>query len=198
MPQRLHDARVSIAHGREVAARANIGHRKLRPREVLQNRPEDDERSRVVQLAVRCIGDDADHFDVTTLRVRRAECAGRQRRLRGTARARGTPRPAPRRASPGRRPTRCRAPADAGVGTNRRSRATRTPVSTVTSERRDAVGPRVVIIGRERPREPEVGRVIHRQRRRIGPRHAGKVGDERPVVIRRQQLHDLRARETRG
>ena len=31
------------------------------------NRPEDDERPRVVQLDVRRIGDDADHFDVTTL-----------------------------------------------------------------------------------------------------------------------------------
>ena len=67
MTQRLHDARVSIAHRREVAARTDIRHRKLRPRQVLQNRPEDDERPRVVELAVRGIGDDADHFDVTTL-----------------------------------------------------------------------------------------------------------------------------------
>src|SRR5262245_33779177 len=68
MTQRLHDARVSIAHRREVATRADIRHRKLRPPHFLQNRSEDDERPRVVELAVRGICDDADHFDVTTLR----------------------------------------------------------------------------------------------------------------------------------
>ena len=129
MTQRLHDARVSIAHRREVAARADIRHRKLRPRHVLQNRPEDDERPRVVELAVRGIGDDADHFDRHDARVRRAGCAGRRRRLPGTAREPGTPRPAPRRASPGRRPTRCHGPAAAAAGTDRRSRATRTPAA---------------------------------------------------------------------
>ena len=67
MTQRLHDARVAIAHRREVAARTDIRHRKLRPRQVLQNRSEDDERPRVVELAVRGISDDADHFDLTTV-----------------------------------------------------------------------------------------------------------------------------------
>jgi hypothetical protein len=67
MPQRIHDAGISIAHRREVAARTNIGHRKLRPRRFLQNRSENDERPWVVQLAVRGIGDDADHLDVATL-----------------------------------------------------------------------------------------------------------------------------------
>ena len=62
-------ARVSVAHRREVAARTDIRHRKLRPRHILQNRPEDDERPRVVEPAVWRIGDDADHFEVARLRA---------------------------------------------------------------------------------------------------------------------------------
>src|SRR5262252_3091384 len=68
MTQRLDDARVAVAHRPKVAARADVRHRKLRPRHVLKNRPEDDERPRVVELAVRGIADDADHFRVARLR----------------------------------------------------------------------------------------------------------------------------------
>ena len=67
MTQRLHDACISVAHRRQVAAGTNIGHRKLRLRHLLQNRSEHDQRPRDVQLVVRGIGDDPNHFDVTTL-----------------------------------------------------------------------------------------------------------------------------------
>ena len=73
MPQRLHDTRVSIAHGRQVAGRPDIRHRKLRPLHFLHDRSEDDERPRVVQPDVRGICDDANHFDVTTLRFAYAD-----------------------------------------------------------------------------------------------------------------------------
>ena len=196
MPQRLHDARVSIAHRREVAARTDIRHRKLRPRQVLQNRPEDDERPRVVELAVRGIGDDADHFDVTTLgsgepNVPADGVACREQRAsqgRRDQRHGGLPRAVVPREVTALQPRQSEQIEEAGRHELRQHRDFRCG---------DAVGPRVVL-RRERPRDPEVRRVIHRQRGRLGPRHVAKVGDERLVVLRWQQLHDLRARDTRG
>src|SRR6185436_7516629 len=67
MPERFDDTRVAVAHRREVAFRADVRHRKLRPCRFLHDRPEDDERRRVVQLDVWRIGDNADHFDVPTI-----------------------------------------------------------------------------------------------------------------------------------
>ena len=198
MPQRLHDARVSVAHRRDVAARADIRHRKLRLRRFLQNRPEHDERPRVVQLARTGHRRRRRSLRRHDARVRRPECAGRWRRLPGTAREPGTPRPAQRRASPGRRPTRSRGPGDEGVGSRSKKPGDTKSVQHRRVKRCDAVGLRVVIIRRERPRDREVRRVIHRQRGRIGPRHVAKVRDERPVVIEWQQLRDLRAHDTRG
>ncbi len=122
MPQCFHDARVSIAHRREVAARADVHHRKLRPRQVLQNWSKDDERPRVVELAVRGIGDDADHFDVTISGPASRMCPPTASPAGNSARASDAETTATS-GFPGRRPTRCHGPAAAAAGTDRRSRA---------------------------------------------------------------------------
>src|SRR4051812_12455160 len=67
MPERLDHARIAVAHRREVAFGAEVRHRKLRPCRFLRDWPEDDERGRVIQLDVWRIGDNADHFDVSTI-----------------------------------------------------------------------------------------------------------------------------------
>jgi hypothetical protein len=98
---RLDDARVAVAHRRQVACRADVGHRKLRPCRFLHDRPEDDARRRVVELDVWRIGDNADHFDVSPIgsgdpdtladlvapREHRARQGRRDQRDRGFSRA---------------------------------------------------------------------------------------------------------------
>ena len=152
---------------------------------------------RVVQLAVRGIGDDADHFDVTTLGSGEPDVladgvACREQRAsqgRRDQRHGGLPRAVVPREVAALQPREPEQIEEAGRHELRQHRDFR---------RCDAVGPRVVIIRRERPRDPIVRRVIHRQRGRLGPRHVAKVGDERLVVLGRQQLDDLRAHDTRG
>ncbi len=196
MPQRLYDARVSIAHRREVAARAHIRHRKLRPRQVLQNRPEDDERPRVVEPAVRGIGDNADHFDVTTLGSGEPDVpadgvACREQRAREGRRDQrngGLPRAVVPRDITALQPRQPEQIEEAGRHALRQHRDFRCG---------DAVGPRVVL-RRERPRDPKIRRVIHRERGRLGPRHVAKVGRRASGSTPAVTAHDLRARDTRG